>query len=123
MEVKGIVLRDRTKKSRLLPHDLLLRSRVTASIVRSTISDPKRSLCDCDHVRAFLLYRLYHRPDLRLLMSVRGINSCSEEPSLLGPADDPQRPSYELMSPCGPEQTRRPPLKMSVLQGERTACS
>src|SRR4051812_31952352 len=58
MEAKGIVVRDRAKKSRLLPHDLLLRSRVTASIVRSTISDPKRSLRDGDHVRAFLLYRL-----------------------------------------------------------------
>ena len=80
MEAKGIVVRDRAEKSRLLPHDLLLRSRVTASIVRSTISDPKRSLGDGDHVRAFLLYRLYHGPDLRLLISLRGINSCSEEP-------------------------------------------
>jgi hypothetical protein len=77
MDAKGIVARDRAKKSRLLPHDLLLRSRVTARIVRSTISDPKRSLCDGDHVRAFLLYRLYRVADVRFRIGTTVASMCS----------------------------------------------
>jgi hypothetical protein len=40
-------------------------NRAAASIFRSIIPDPRRSLCDHDHVRAFLLYRVYHVADVR----------------------------------------------------------
>ncbi len=79
---------------------------------------PKRSLCDGDHVRAFLLYRLYHRPNLRLLISgCAGSILAQKTRSPVGPADDPQRPSYELRSPRSPKRPRGLIRAVSALWG------